>query len=100
MGGSKKGIYGALVGAIAGVIFLPPVGIIFAPIAGAFIGEMFTGRGTRSALRSALGSLAGYLVTIVMKFAVASMMAYYFSRIYNHTNLKGKSMQEEGEIIK
>ncbi|HLR91133.1 MAG TPA: DUF456 domain-containing protein [Balneolaceae bacterium] len=78
MGGSKKGIYGALVGAIAGVIFLPPVGIIFAPIAGAFIGEMFTGRGTRSALRSALGSLAGYLVTIVMKFAVASMMAYYF----------------------
>lgn len=78
MGGSKKGVYGALIGLVIGLIFLPPAGIIFAPIAGAFMGELSTGSGSRSALRSALGSFAGYLVTIALKFGVAIMMAYYF----------------------
>lgn len=78
MGGSRKGIYGAVAGMIIGIIFLPPAGIIFAPIAGAFVGELFTGTGSKSALRAALGSFAGYLVTIALKFGVAAMMAYYF----------------------
>lgn len=78
MGGSRKGIYGAVAGMIIGIIFLPPAGIIFAPIAGAFVGELFTGTGSRSALRAALGSFAGYLVTVALKFGVAVMMAYYF----------------------
>lgn len=78
MGGSKKGVYGAIIGTVVGLIFLPPLGIIFAPIAGAFIGELFTGTGSKSALRSALGSFAGYLITIALKFGVGMMMAYYF----------------------
>lgn len=78
MGGSKKGVYGALAGVVIGFIFLPPAGIIFAPIAGAFIGEFLTGTDTKSALRIALGSFAGYMITIAVKFGVAVMMAYYF----------------------
>lgn len=78
MGGSKKGIYGAFIGIVVGWIFLPPAGIIIAPIAGAFIGEFLTGTNTKSALRAALGSFAGYLVTIAIKFGVAAIMAYYF----------------------
>lgn len=78
MGGSKKGIYGALLGGVAGLIFFPPAGIIFGPMVGAFIGEFLTGTDSKSALRAAMGSFIGYLISIMIKVSVAVVMAYYF----------------------
>lgn len=77
-GGSKTGIYGALLGGLLGLFFFPPAGILFGPIIGAFIGEMVAGKKTNSALRSALGSFVGYLVATGLKIGVAIMLAYYF----------------------
>lgn len=78
MGGSKYGIYGCLIGALVGLIFFPPFGIIVGPIAGAFIGELVAGRKSRSAWRAAMGSFVGYLVATVLKISVSVVLAYYF----------------------
>lgn len=78
MGGSKMGIYGALIGAVLGLFFFPPAGIIFGPIVGAFIGEIMTGNKSGSALKAAMGSFVGYLVATGMKVGVAIILAYYF----------------------
>lgn len=77
-GGSRTGIYGALLGGVLGLFFFPPAGILFGPIVGAFIGEIIAGKKTDSALRAALGSFVGYLVATGLKVGVAIILAYYF----------------------
>ncbi len=78
MGGSRYGIYGALIGALVGLFFFPPLGIIFGPIAGAFIGELVSGRKSGSALKAAMGSFVGLMVAMALKVGVALVFAYYF----------------------
>lgn len=78
MGGSRYGIYGCLIGALVGLIFFPPFGIIVGPIAGAFIGELISGRKSKSAWRAAMGSFVGYLVATVLKLSVSVVLTYYF----------------------
>jgi uncharacterized protein len=78
MGGSKLGVYGALIGALIGLFFFPPAGIIVGPIAGAFIGEFLAGRESGSALRAAMGSFVGFLVAVALKVGVAVILAYHF----------------------
>jgi uncharacterized protein len=78
MGGSKLGIYGTLIGFLVGLIFFPPMGIIFGPIAGAFIGELIAGKKTESALKAAMGSFIGFLVATGLKIGVAVALAYYY----------------------
>jgi len=78
MGGSKMGIYGALLGGVFGLFFFPPAGIIVGPIIGAFIGEFLAGKNSESALRAAMGSFVGFLVATGLKVGVAVILAYYF----------------------
>jgi uncharacterized protein len=78
MGGSKLGIYGALLGGVFGLFFFPPAGIIVGPIIGAFIGEFLAGKNSESALRAAMGSFVGFLVATGLKVGVAVILAYYF----------------------
>lgn len=78
MGGSRYGIYGCLIGALIGLIFFPPFGIIVGPIVGAFIGELISGRKSKSAWRAAMGSFVGYLVATVLKLSVSVVLTYYF----------------------
>jgi uncharacterized protein YqgC (DUF456 family) len=78
MGGSKYGIYGCLIGGLAGIIFFPPFGIIIGPIVGAFIGELMYGKKSDSAFRSAMGSFVGFLVAMFLKISVSVILAYYF----------------------
>lgn len=78
MGGSKYGIWGCLIGGLLGVLMFPPFGLIFGPIAGAFIGELMYGKKTDSAFRAAMGSFVGFLVAMVLKISVSLILAYYF----------------------
>ncbi len=77
-GGSRLGIYGALIGAVAGLIFFAPAGILFGPIIGAFIGEFMAGKKTDSALRAAMGTFVGYLLATGLKAGVSIILAFYF----------------------
>ncbi|WP_313383770.1 DUF456 domain-containing protein [Chishuiella sp.] len=63
LGGTKYGIWGSILGLIIG-FFFPPFGFIVAPFLGAFIAELlFTKIKSVSALKSALGSFLGFILT-------------------------------------
>ncbi|HCY00501.1 MAG TPA: DUF456 domain-containing protein [Bacteroidales bacterium] len=77
-GGTKRGVWGATIGLIAGLFFFPPIGIIIGPFLGAFLGEMSSKQKHNKALRSALGSFIGFLLGTGLKFAVSGVITYYF----------------------
>ena len=76
-GGSPYGVWGSILGLIAG-FFFPPLGIIIGPIVGAFIGEMAGGKTSDQALKAAWGSFVGFLAGTLMKVIASGMMGYYF----------------------
>jgi uncharacterized protein YqgC (DUF456 family) len=76
-GGSKWGMWGCTIGLIAGLWF-GPFGIILGPFVGAFIGEMMASNNAHVALKSALGSFAGFLFGTLTKLIACFVMAWYF----------------------
>lgn len=76
-GGSAYGIWGSVIGAVAGMFF-SPIGLVVGPLAGAFIGELVGGKQSDQAFRSALGSFAGFLASTVLKVIASGLMGYYF----------------------
>ncbi len=77
LGGTPYGIWGSILGLLVG-IFFPPIGFVLGPLIGAFVGEIIGGNNTDKALKSALGSFAGFMAATGMKVMAASVMAYYF----------------------
>lgn len=77
-GGSAWGVWGCLIGGVAGLFLFPPIGLLIGPIAGAFAGELIAGKQSDQAFRAAVGSFLGFLVSTGIKVAVSLIMAYYF----------------------
>ena len=76
-GGSQLGVTGSIVGMIVG-LFFPPLGFIFGPFIGAFIGEIIAGNKSDKAFKSALGSFIGFMAATGLKVIAAGMMGWYF----------------------
>jgi len=76
-GGSKAGSWGAGIGLVIGLFFVP-IGLIVGPFLGAYVGEMITGRDEKSSLRSAFGSFIGFLTGVLLKFIVAGYITVIF----------------------
>ncbi len=68
---------GATVGLIIG-FFLGPLGIIFGPLIGAFVGEMIFKDDIRYALKAGFGSLLGFLTGIGSETCASFIMTFYF----------------------
>jgi uncharacterized protein YqgC (DUF456 family) len=77
-GGSKRGIWGSMIGLVAGLFLFPPFGIIIGPFAGAVIGELSSGKKSRAALRSGFGSFVGFVLGTMLKLIASGMMAWHF----------------------
>jgi uncharacterized protein YqgC (DUF456 family) len=77
-GGSRRGVWGSMIGLVAGFFFFPPLGIIIGPFAGAVIGELSSGKNSSEALKSGLGSFIGFLVGTLLKLIVSGMMTWHF----------------------
>lgn len=69
-GGSKQGSWGAFIGSIIGLFFLP-WGLIVGPFLGAVIGELLGNQNLSRALKSGIGSLLGFLFGTVLKCIVS-----------------------------
>ncbi len=76
-GAGRAGTWGAVIGAVAGLFFLP-VGLLLGPFLGALVGELLAGRSVEDSLRAGWGGLLGTLGSIVVKFAVAVAMTVAF----------------------
>jgi uncharacterized protein YqgC (DUF456 family) len=76
-GGTTYGVWGCLVGLIAG-LWLGPFGLIIGPFAGAFLGELIGNAKSQHALRAALGSFLGFVVGTLLKLVVCLVMGWYF----------------------
>jgi len=75
-GGSKYGVWGSMIGLLAG-LFIPPIGIIVGPFIGAVAGEMLAGN-KQNALKAGFGSFIGFIAGTVVKMLVSLIMLYYF----------------------
>jgi uncharacterized protein YqgC (DUF456 family) len=77
-GGSPYGVWGSVAGLIVGIFFFPPFGMILGPLIGAFIGELIAGKSSDQAIKSAMGSFAGFLMGTILKVIASGVMGYYF----------------------
>ena len=75
--GSKWGSWGAFIGSIVGLYFLP-WGLLAGPFLGAFLGELLGNRTLGQALKSGAGSLLGFLFGTVVKLILCSYFIIEF----------------------
>ena len=76
LGGTRAGMWGATVGLIVG-LFLGPWGLVIGPFFGAMAAELMNNQNSEVALKSALGSLVGFLLGTVLKLAVTTVMGWH-----------------------
>ncbi len=92
-GGSKAGVWGSILGLIAGIILLPMMGIVLGPFGiigilggpflGALIGEMIAGKESEKAFIAAIGSFIGFITGTLMKLAVSiTITVFFFKEIW------------------
>jgi len=77
-GASRKGLFGAILGCLVGIIFFPPIGMFIGAFVGAIIGEMADGKESTKAVKAGIGTLLGSLFTIILQTVFAIFAAIYF----------------------
>jgi len=77
-GTSKYGIWGAIIGMIAGIIFFPPFGMILGVFIGAILGELIAGKENSMALKAGLATFIGSIIALFIRLSLSLVMAFYF----------------------
>lgn len=78
-GASRAGIWLSIVGMIAGMIWLPPLGMLTGAFLGAYLGEVISGKEGNDAIKAAWGVFIGTIVGTGLKlFTTAIVALYYF----------------------
>ena len=75
-GGGKQATRASMAGLVAGLFFFPPWGLIIGPFVGAFIGELMDGASKGKALKVALMSFVGFLLTTGMKIIYSGVLLF------------------------
>jgi len=79
-GAGKAGIWGSIIGMVAGIIFFPPFGMIIGTFLGALLGELLFSKHRENALKAGWGVFLGTMLGIALKLAVSGVIAFYFTQ--------------------
>lgn len=74
-GATKYGIWGSIIGMLAG-IFLTPIGMIGGLLIGAIVGDMLAGKKPLEALKSGAGTFLGTVAGMLVKLIVSGIMTF------------------------
>jgi uncharacterized protein len=78
-GGTKAGIWGSTIGLLIGPFVIPVIGILIGPFLGAIIGEWVVHRSNlKTAVKVGVGSVVGFISSVVTKGIIQIVMAIYF----------------------
>lgn len=79
-GGSKQGSYGAIIGVVAAILIpiFGPFGFLIFPFLGSYIGELIYNKSSTNKLKSAFGSLIGFLAGTLLKLVLSIVYLVYF----------------------
>lgn len=78
-GGSKAGMWGSTFGLLLGPFVIPVAGILIGPFLGAVIAELIVSRSSvKQAFKTGVGSLVGFLTSVVTKGFVMAVMIMIF----------------------
>jgi uncharacterized protein YqgC (DUF456 family) len=82
-GSTKWGIWGALLGGILGIFFVP-IGIFLGPVIGALAAEMIIAkRQLKPAAKSTWGTVVGTMAGLVLKTILGlAMVGYFFIDVF------------------
>lgn len=83
-GGSKAATWGSTIGIVVGMFYMP-LGLIFCPLLGAFIGELISSKKFWQSVKVALMAFVSYLLTSGMKliFTLTSFLYLVGSLAYH-----------------
>jgi uncharacterized protein len=73
-GASRFGMWGSFIGGAVGALVAGLPGLILGPFVGAMAGELMGGRSHQQALRSAWGSIIGFVTGSLLRIAVGVVM--------------------------
>lgn len=76
-GAGKAGIWGSIIGMVAGILFVPPYGPILGAFLGALLGEMLFNRSNRNPWKAALAILTGTMLGILVKLTITGVIAAF-----------------------
>lgn len=77
-GSTKRGFWGAFLGMVIGVLFLPPFGMIIGAFIGAVVGELSAGKKNVEAMRAGWGVFLGVFIALTFKLVVSGIMIFFF----------------------
>ncbi len=78
LGATRRGVWGAILGGMAGIFFGLP-GIIIGPFVGAVLFEMLGGREFKKSAKAGAGTLLGLLLGVMGKFTICVVMIALFA---------------------
>ena len=79
-GAGKAGVWGSVLGMIAGIIFFPPFGMLIGAFVGAVAGELIFNKQNEKPLKAGWGIFLGTLLGIFTKLGLSGVIAYCFLR--------------------
>jgi uncharacterized protein YqgC (DUF456 family) len=80
-GGSKYGVYGAIIGLLVGIFAPIPGGILIGPFVGAFVGEYLKNNDVSKSLKAAFGAFIGFLASTGMQLILSLVFAFLYGKM-------------------